>query len=254
MPRILIYTVMLGFITMLITDLTISFCILDLEKIISPSSGVPVLELFYQTTQNKAASTFLLCLILYLLFLAGTGALQATSRLVWAFARDEALPFSNRYVPIYVHSFAYHNAYVQGRFQKVHTTLKVPVNATLLCWAIVAVLCCINLASTTAFNALVSCGLLLVNISFSLPIGLMFFGRRKHMKPTTFPLGNIWGPIFNAVALCWILFTVIFFNFPFTMPANTGNMSKLQSCFSVNNHCFIATICYQYSNLNYHDV
>lgn len=88
-----------------------------------------------------------------------------------------------------------------------------------------AVLGCIYVASSTAFNALVGCNVLLANISFSFPIGLMLFGRRQYMKPTTFPLGNILGPILNAVALGWITFMVVFFSFPFTMPAEPSNMS-----------------------------
>ena len=88
-----------------------------------------------------------------------------------------------------------------------------------------AVLGCIYVGSSTAFNALVGCNVLLANISYSFPISLMLFGRRKHLKPTTFPLGSILGPIMNALALAWILFMVVFFNFPVTMPVEASNMS-----------------------------
>lgn len=51
------------------------------------------------------------------------------------------------------------------------------------------------------------------------------------MKPTTFPLGNFWGPIINAVALGYIIFIVIMFDFPFTVPIYADNMSMSFSSF-----------------------
>jgi len=102
----------------------------------------------------------------------------------------------------------------------------VPVKAAILCWAIIAVLGFVYLGSTTAFNALVGCNVLLANISFAFPIALLLFGRRKHLKPSQFPLGKVLGPIINATALAWIIFMVIFFDFPFTMPVAADNMSE----------------------------
>ena len=103
----------------------------------------------------------------------------------------------------------------------------VPVKAILLTWAIMAVLGCIYIGSSTAFNALVGCNVLLANISFAFPIGLLLLGRRKYMIKSAFPLGNILGPIINSVALAWIVFMVIFFNFPFSYPVAADNMSAL---------------------------
>lgn len=110
--------------------------------------------------------------------------------------------------------------------QSIHPRHKVPVKAAILCWAIIAILGFVYLGSTTAFNALVGCNVLLANISFAFPIALLLFGRRKYLKPSLFPLGNVLGPIINAVALIWIIFMVIFFDFPFTMPVQADNMSE----------------------------
>lgn len=111
------------------------------------------------------------------------------------------------------------------RLQSIHPRHKVPVKAAILCWAIIAILGFVYLGSTTAFNALVGCNVLLANISFAFPIALLLFGRRKYLKPSLFPLGNFLGPIINAVALVWIIFMVVFFDFPFTMPVHADNMS-----------------------------
>jgi choline transport protein len=89
-----------------------------------------------------------------------------------------------------------------------------------------AILGCIYLGSSTAFNALVGCNVLLANISYSFPIGLMLFGARDFMGPSTFPLGDVLGPFVNLIALAWIVFMIVFFNFPFKMPVDASNMSE----------------------------
>ncbi|KAL1845287.1 hypothetical protein VTK73DRAFT_741 [Phialemonium thermophilum] len=205
LPFVLISTVCLGFVTMMVTTIAICFCIIDLDAVLATTTGVPILEVFYQATKNKGASIFLLSIMLYLACGAVVGSQQTANRLIWAFARDGALPFSHR-------------------LQSIHPRRKVPVQAALLCWAIIAVLGFVYLGSSTAFNALVGCNVLLANISYGFPIALMLF-RRKHLRSSAFPLGNILGPILNGISLAWILFMVIFFNFPFTMPVAADNMN-----------------------------
>ncbi|KIW46646.1 hypothetical protein, variant [Exophiala oligosperma] len=206
LPFVIISTVCIGFCTMIVTAIAICFCILDLDKVLATSTGVPILEIFYQATNNKGASIFLLCVLFYLTCAATVASQQTANRLIWAFARDGALPYSNQ-------------------LQSIHPRHKVPVKAAILCWAIIAILGFVYLGSTTAFNALVGCNVLLANISFAFPIALLLFGRRKYLKPSLFPLGNFLGPIINAVALVWIIFMVVFFDFPFTMPVHADNMN-----------------------------
>ncbi|EXJ89092.1 hypothetical protein A1O3_02156 [Capronia epimyces CBS 606.96] len=206
LPFVLISTVCLGFCTMIVTTIAISFCIIDLDSVLATPTGVPILEIFYQATRSKAASIFLLCILFYLTCAATVASQQTANRLVWAFARDGALPYSDR-------------------LQSIHPRHKMPRNAAILCWAIIAVLGFVYLGSSTAFNALVGCNVLLANISFAFPIALLLLGRRKHLKPSQFPLGNVLGPIINGIALLWITFMVVFFDFPFTMPVAADNMN-----------------------------
>ncbi|KAL1957372.1 hypothetical protein VTO42DRAFT_6052 [Malbranchea cinnamomea] len=204
---------------MFVTALTMCFCIQDLDAVVNTATGVPVLEIFHQATKHNGASVFLLSLLLYLISTCAISSMQTANRLIWAFARDGALPYSKK-------------------LYQIHPTLKVPVKSALLCWAIMAVLGCIYVASSTAFNALVGCNVLLANISFSFPIALMLFGGRKTLKSTTFPLGKVLGPIINTVALGWILFMVVFFNFPFTVPVTASNMNY--SCVIISSVAIIS--------------
>ncbi len=110
-------------------------------------------------------------------------------------------------------------------FSHVDSKRKVPVRAAYLCWAIIAILGCIYVGSSTAFNALIGSNIVLANISYGFPIFLLFAGRRTHMAPSTFPLGRFLGPLINGLALTWIIFVVVFFSFPFVQPVSAQNMS-----------------------------
>lgn len=61
---ILVSTVAIGFVTMLVTALTMCFCILDLDAVVNTPTGVPILQIFHQATKDNGASVFLLFLLL----------------------------------------------------------------------------------------------------------------------------------------------------------------------------------------------
>ena len=71
---------------------------IDLDTIVNTATGVPILEIFYQATKSKGASVFLLSLLFYLTAASTVSSMQSANRLVWAFARDGALPYSNQLV------------------------------------------------------------------------------------------------------------------------------------------------------------
>ncbi len=81
---------------MMVTAISICFCIIDLDKVLATSTGVPILEVFYQATKSKGASIFLLSILFYLTCAATVASQQTANRLIWAFARDGALPYSGQ--------------------------------------------------------------------------------------------------------------------------------------------------------------
>lgn len=40
-----------------------------------------------------------------------------------------------------------------------------------------------------------------------------------------FHMGNVVGPIVNAVTVCWLTFAIIFFSFPYVMPVGVDSMN-----------------------------
>lgn len=150
-----------------------------------------------------------IALLAVIAFFALNGCQQTSSRLTWAFARDDALILS-KYL---------------GR---VHPSLKVPIYSLLANSAVIFIIGCIYLASSTAFNALIGTGLVLQQVSFCFPAALLLYRRRSSTYLTsqrTFNLGVL-GWVANIATIIFGIVTLVFYNFPSEMPVTGGNMSR----------------------------
>ena len=85
----------------------------------------------------------------------------------------------------------------------------------------------IYLGSTTAFNAILSMAIIGMYTSYLLPIVYMsLYGRRKLVgKFGPFKLGNVFGPITNVAAICWLVVAIVFSTFPTLQPVTPQNMN-----------------------------
>lgn len=132
-PIAIMGTVAIGFVTSWFFSLAMFFSIQSLDNLLTTSTGVPILALFYQALGNKAGAIALESLIMA----TGVGCVVAShtwqNRLCWSFARDGGLPFAKF-------------------LSKVHSTLNVPIHAHFVSCVIVAILGCLYLGSYTAFN------------------------------------------------------------------------------------------------------
>ncbi len=75
----------------LLTVITISFCITDLEAVLASTTGWPFIEIFYMATNSKAGATAMTSVIIVLTLCACISFLATASRQTFAFARDEGL-------------------------------------------------------------------------------------------------------------------------------------------------------------------
>lgn len=70
------------------------FAITDIDTVLTTATGMPLTEIFYQATKNRAAAV-VLTIVPVVCFVNGTnGCLTSGSRLLWAMARDGGTPFS----------------------------------------------------------------------------------------------------------------------------------------------------------------
>jgi choline transport protein len=175
---------LIGLFTAFVWTVAFMFAISDLDEVIA--SPTPYMTVYMQAVRNRPAAVFF-TIWLWLCYVSATTSCYATSgRLVWAFARDNGLPYS---------SF----------FRKVHPTLKMPVNATALTAAFAIVIGLIYIGSTTAFNSFLSVSILGLNVTYIVPQTIVAIrGRDKVLPPRPFALGKYTGLFCNIFSSLWI--------------------------------------------------
>ncbi|KAK5064344.1 hypothetical protein LTR84_000177 [Exophiala bonariae] len=183
----------------------------DLESVTFTATGVPIIEIFRQATSNTGA-----CLLESLIILTGIGCLIAChtwqSRLCWSFARDAGLP-GHRWL------------------RQVHPTLGVPLMAHLASCVLVALVGLLYSASTAAFSSTVTACIVLLYVSYSIPVIALLMRGRSRVQHGPFWLGNKPGFIANLVLLTWTGFIIVVYSFPTTMPATPGSMNYVSALY-----------------------
>lgn len=159
-------------------------------------------------------ATFFTIIVTVIILFAITGAQQTASRLIYSFARDDAIVLSKF-------------------LSRIHPKWDVPVWALLFNSFAVFLLGCINLGSSSAFNALVSTGMILSQLSYAFPAALMLYHRavgtvEKVMprEQTKFKLPFGVGPIANILTIVLALLGLVFYDFPTGLPVTAANMSE----------------------------
>ncbi|ORY12346.1 choline transport protein [Clohesyomyces aquaticus] len=213
-PIAIMGTVAIGFVTSWFFSMSMFFSIVgDFSNIAATATYVPVLELFYQALRNKAGAIFLEVLIIA----TGLGCLIAShtwqSRLCWSFARDRGLP-GHKWL------------------SRVDPKLDVPLWAHFVSCVIVAIVGCLYLASLTAFNSMITACIVLLYISYAIPIICLLIKGRSNIKPGPFWLGKF-GLVANCVLLIWTLFTLIMYSFPYAKPVKASNMNYVSAVYGV---------------------
>lgn len=137
------------------------------------------------------------------------GCHQTASRLTYAFARDNAIIFS-------------------PKLATVSEKYGVPIYALLANGVVVAVIGFVYLGSTSAFNAMVATGLILLQISFAFPAALLLWRKRSVRflpKNRPFRLGPF-GWVANVLTIVFAVVALIFYSLPTVLPVTSSNMSE----------------------------
>lgn len=94
-PRAIVLAVYLGAVTGFIFLVAACFCIGTIEDTATSSTGVPIIAIFYNSTQSVAGTTCLTVLLIVICIGASNALTAEGGRAVYAFARDRGLPFSD---------------------------------------------------------------------------------------------------------------------------------------------------------------
>lgn len=183
---------------------TFCFCLGDLDATLSSPTGMPVAQIFLNAG-GKVGGTIMWSFVILIQVFTGISAMLANTRMAYAFARDNAFPYSKFFSTV--------NA-------KTHT----PIASV---WLVV--ICCIALnliaiGSTQTVVAIFSITAPALDLSYIAVI----FARRWYESeidfiPGPYTLGK-WGKPLNYIAITWVLFISCILFFPPTLPVTPANM------------------------------
>lgn len=180
------------------------FCLTDFDGILSSPTGLPAAQIFLNAGGKTGGTVMWACAIIVQVF-TGCTAMLADTRMAFAFARDNALPFSDF-------------------LSKVNPYTQTPVNAV---WFVVFFSIALNLiaiGSTQTATAIFSVTAPALDISYvSVILAHQIYKKKVKFIEGPFTLGR-WGTIINYVAVIWVLFISTILFFPSQLPVTPANM------------------------------
>ena len=93
-PRSMVLSIVINGVLAFAFLIGLLFGVPDIQGALNSHTKSPIVEIMYQTLQSKRAATAVMSLFIMVCFCAVMGMVASTSRLTWAFARDNGLPFS----------------------------------------------------------------------------------------------------------------------------------------------------------------
>lgn len=228
-------SVYLGAITGFFFLISAYFCVGDIQETAQSSTGVPLIQIFFDSTGSVAGSCILGSMISIIALFAANSLMAEGARALFAFARDRGLPFSKL-------------------FSKVDKKRQVPVYSVLLCGIVQVALNSIYFGNYTAFSTViaiategfyvrfigtvtmhVSLTVSMSQVSYAIPLFARILSRfTGHAKvlPGPYTLGN-WGIWLNLIGFLFLLFASITFNFPSVAPVDSENMNYCSAAIGV---------------------
>lgn len=105
--------------------------------------------------------------------------------------------------------------------------LKFPVRTTIVAFVFTLLYGLLYLASTTAFNSIVTSAVLFLNITYAVPQGILLIqGRKEHLPPRYLNLGQF-GYFCNGFSILWIVVLGVFVCMPPSLPVTTETMNYI---------------------------
>uniref|UniRef100_A0A0B7KFZ8 Amino acid permease/ SLC12A domain-containing protein n=1 Tax=Bionectria ochroleuca TaxID=29856 RepID=A0A0B7KFZ8_BIOOC len=189
--------------------IAVAFCMTDIQGMVTGPVGTisPFAQLYYNVSGGSQAVTIGMTCILPVMGFLGTGAsvISATSRIIWSFARDGALPRS---------------------LAGVDDRQKVPVRALIVTCVTISALSLTYIGNSTAYYGISSACTVMLLISYGIPtlINSLWGFKNCSVPRGVFTLGRWHRPV-AIFASAWVGYLVIFFCFPTTLPITAATMN-----------------------------
>jgi len=182
--------------------ISISFAIPSVSDILGTSLPLPLGQVFLNVL-GKRGMLAIWSMIIVVQYVTGAAQVVDASRVVFAFARDNALPGSRFW-------------------KKVNRHTQTPVNAV---WfvVIIASICGVLGFSGTALTSLAGSSVIGLYTSYAAPIFLRITSGRSTFTPGPFSLGR-WAVPVGTIAVAWVSYIVVLLFFP---PGQTTNAQQM---------------------------
>ena len=207
-PRAIIMAVWLGAVSGFVFLVSSFYCIGDIEATAMSPTGVPIMQIFYDSTGSVPGSCALTGMITVIAFLSSNALTAEGSRSLFAFARDHGLPFSKI-------------------FSRVNPKRRVPTFSVLLCLMVQMAMQSIYFGSYTGFATVIAIATQGFYVSYAIPLFARILARfTGHARMLTGPysLGK-YGIWMNVIGFLFLTFASITFNFPTVDPVEKDNMN-----------------------------
>ncbi|KAH8811155.1 amino acid permease family protein, partial [Xylogone sp. PMI_703] len=207
-PIAIMSAVTIGFLTAFPYAIAQLYAITDYMSLIETDGYIPYLVI-QQGLNSKAMATVLAVLGIILAWFILNAIQETSSRLVWSFARDNGMLFS-QYL---------------GR---IHPALEVPIYSLIFTWVLQSLCGFIYLGSSTAFNALANVAIVLQQLSFLIPAALLIYQKRSPkllIQERTFRLPNWLGWVANIIVVLFGSLMAVILNLPITLPTSASTMN-----------------------------
>lgn len=206
-PKAMLLTYALNFVLLFPMIITACYHLPDLDAALADDSTYPFVWVLKQT-MSTAWVTLILVILVVILIGSNITFLTATSRDLYAFARDDGLPFSRW-------------------LSQVNKTHKVPQNAAIVTCAISFLLALIYIGSDVAFYAITSLFTVALLQCYVLSIACILW--RRIAKPETLPyapfsLGR-WGVPINLIAVVYGSWGFFWCFWPQEYPVTAGGFN-----------------------------
>lgn len=207
LPRSMIMTTIFNGAFGWIMVITLCFCIGNLQEVIESPTGFPFMAVFLNSTGSAAKATAMSVFIVAMTVFSNLTMVATSSRQLFAFARDHAVPFS-------------------PWFSKVPTGWDVPINAIITTFLISSLLSLINIGSTVALNSITSLATTSLLSSYIVSIGCMIWRRwtNSPLLSSKFSLGK-WGLAVNIASEAFLIVIFVLAFMPGTPNPSAADMN-----------------------------
>lgn len=180
-PRAMVGSVLAASVTGFLFVIPMSFVFpQDLTSILSAPAGQPLPVAFTIATGSAGGAFGLLFLNLVIGLMAAIGSLTVASRCIWAFSRDNGVPFARLW----------------SRVDRYH---QMPLLSLIVTTVIISLLGLIYLGNSGAFNAFTGAATILLGMSYVACVVMSLLDRRRQVKGAPWSLGRF-GFVVNFIA------------------------------------------------------